>query len=83
MNVLDLPNYTVEDESTMRKDKDAMQIWYKTSLGFGGKRQFHRLRGPALIFKKGVEAWYRDDKPYTPTAHERMAWELRKKNECS
>lgn len=41
----------------------------------------HRGDGPALIEQmdgKTFESWFRDNKEYHPTAHERMKWETRK-----
>ena len=80
MNVLDLPPGATEDESYLVRYFSYVieQVWRHS-----GNESLHRLRGPALIFKDGEERWFRHDEPYKPTAHERMLWEQRKKNECS
>ena len=54
---------------------DGEMWWYKR-----GKR--HRDDGPAIECpSKGNEDlyWYKDDKPYKPTAHEIMLWKMKKK----
>ena len=80
MKPFDLPEGTEEDESVFRASlSGAAKVWNKK----GRKFLWHRLRGPALIYETGEEVWYRDGIRYTPTAHEKMMWELRKKNECS
>ena len=79
MNLLELPGGTEEDESYLYVCTiGCRQLWVR-------KESFkrHRLRGPAAITNGGQEFWFRDDKPYEPTAHEKMLWEQRKKNECS
>ena len=80
MNVLDLPYGTEEDESILAKPvfTDDKQLWRRKDFNTW---HWHRLRGPAVIRRNGEEEWYRDDEPYEPTAHEKMMWELRKKNE--
>ena len=79
MNLFDLPKGTIEDESVLRGSylEEVRQIWHKK----GDRGIWHRIRGPAVIRKNGEEEWYRYDELYTPTAHEKMLWELRKKNE--
>ena len=80
MNVLNLPAGTEEDESIVRYNITTLtQVWHKK----GRRYEWHRVRGPACIYSDGEEVWYRDGNQYTPTAHEKMMWELRKKNECS
>ncbi len=42
----------------------------------------HRDDGPALIYyigKELCEYWYKDGKPYEPSAHEIMVWKMKKK----
>ena len=82
MSLLDLPIGTEEDESilTIPRGFGDKQLWRKK---YNTPWHWHRLRGPAVIRKNGEEEWYRNDEPYEPTAHEKMMWELRKKNECS
>ena len=47
--------------------------WYKH--GF-----LHRLDGPARIWpEQGIEHWYKDGDLYEPTAHEIIAWKMKKK----
>ena len=50
-------------------------IWYKHG-------KIHRDDGPAIECpSKGNEDlyWYKDDKPYKPSAHEIMIWKMKKK----
>ena len=46
-----------------------IQYWYKEG-------KFHRDDGPAVIFADGSNLWYKDDKPYKPSAHELMTWKM-------
>ena len=42
--------------------------------------KLHRDDGPALDWPSdGTEEWYRDGKLYEPTAHELIAWKMKKK----
>ena len=81
MNVLDLPRGTMEDASCLCMTDAIMykQVWRKNNCD----GVLHRLRGPAIIFLDNRELWYVEGAPYKPTAHERMVWELRKKNESA
>jgi hypothetical protein len=48
------------------------ESWYKHG-------KLHRDDGPARIWSsEGIEEWWKDDKPYKPSAHEIMAWKLKK-----
>ena len=82
MNAIKLPVGTKEDESVLAEASvfGYRQVWYNFDVHHIVR---HRLRGPAIIRNDGKEEWYRYGKLYTPTAHEKMMWELRKKNECS
>ena len=75
MNVLKLTCGTVEGASTLSVSSTGSQLWY------GRGMNLHRILGPAVIIANGQEYWFRDGDVYTPTAHEKMMWELRKKNE--
>ena len=47
--------------------------WYRH-----GKR--HREDGPAIEWlSENREVWYKDGKPYEPSAHELMLWKMKKK----
>ena len=51
-------------------------IWYKHG-------KLHRENGPAREWPHDdVEEWYKDGKPYEPSAHELMLWKMKKKKEC-
>ena len=83
MNLFDLPHGTEEDESVLElravdriSKHDPIQTWLRI-----GSFSLHRIRGPAVIYKDGTELWWRDGQYYSPTAHELVLWELRKKNE--
>jgi hypothetical protein len=48
-----------------------------------GPAEIERIENPVVECMDGtttrpVETWYRNNKEYTPTAHERMKWEARK-----
>ena len=76
----------IEDESVFEiiESRIFRQVWFKiTEKPITFPCTFHRVRGPAVITRDGKEFWYRHGKPYTPTAHELMMWELRKKNESA
>jgi hypothetical protein len=52
---------------------DGDTLWYRHG-------QMHRDDGPARIWVKyGIEEWYKDGKPYKPSAHEIMAWKMKQK----
>jgi hypothetical protein len=41
--------------------------------------QLHRDDGPAVEWPSdGTEEWYKDGKPYKPSAHELMVWKMKK-----
>ena len=52
---------------------DGDMSWYKHGVT-------HREDGPALEWpSENVEAWYKNGLPYEPSAHEIMAWKMKKK----
>ena len=41
--------------------------------------KIHRDDGPARIWpEKGIEKWYKNGLPYEPSAHELIAWKMKK-----
>jgi hypothetical protein len=89
-SILVAPNGVVREEWAAHPDPSS--IWdyqrYRPILVQGIANPtytyLHRQDGPALIERMNgpdsppVEVWYRDNKQYAPTAHERMKWEARK-----
>ena len=52
---------------------DRAEQWYKHG-------KLHRDDGPAALWpERGIEVWYKDGKKYQPSAHEIMAWKMKKK----
>ena len=55
-------------------DVQGGEIWMRDG-------EFHRDDGPACIDSNGEERWFRNGQEYTPSAHERLKWEARKREE--
>ena len=88
-----IPKGTIEGESILHitKTMDSSTFimteihgWFKILPNSKqSSSKHHRIGAPAIMTSDGVELWYVDDVYYIPTAHEKMMWEIRKKNECS
>ena len=58
------------------------RIWHGRDKEWYRHGMLHRDDGPALIYYMGKELceyWYKDGKPYEPSAHEIMVWKMKKK----
>ena len=88
-----IPHGTIEGESILHITKatdiatgviSEIHGWFKLlNDSKQSSSKHHRIGAPAIMTPDGVELWYVDDVYYIPTAHEKMMWELRKKNEAA
>jgi hypothetical protein len=55
-------------------------IYYDGSMSWIRHGRLHRDDGPAREWPaRGIETWWKDGKPYEPSAHELMVWKMKKK----
>ena len=62
---------------------DNYVVWLNGNEYHRKRNKLHRADGPAVIYANGDQYWYKDGKPYTPTAHELMTWKMNEKERAT
>ena len=62
---------------------DNYVVWLNGNEYHRKHNKLHRDDGPAVIYANGSQYWYKDGKPYTPTAHELMTWKMNEKERAT
>lgn len=61
--------------------KDGLHIDHNGTKYWHKEGNWHRDDGPAVICPDGREYWFKDGKPYEPSAHELMVWKIEEKEQ--